>query len=279
VAEPKPYQRRLPGGEHPELGVLFQETVSDFQDHFADYLLAGVAQFVVVMIAVLVSVVAAYLLMTLGIVGLTLGLIAITAAVEQAFGQDAVPLVLVPGQLSMILVLLVGAGAFGGAVGAALAPMHASLVRAVAVHQRGEGKLEAAAAFSTLGERLVGAVVVGAATATLAVGGVFLCYLPALLVPLLFGFGSTLVALHPLGGLRALAISARHALANPSWALPFGLMSTVLLMVSGNVPVIGPMFALSLLVRAHRYVFGDGEDPVLTARSQDGSASGVTNTQ
>lgn len=279
MAEPKPYQRRVPGGEHPEFGVLFQETVSDFQDHFADYLLAGVAQFVIVMVAVVAAVFAAYLLMTLGIVGLTFALIALTAVVERTFGQDAVALVLVPGQLSLVLVMLVGAAAFGGAVGAALAPMHASLVRAVAAHQRGEGKLEPAAAFSTIGERLVGAVVVGAVTATLAVGGVFLCYLPALAVPLLFGFGSTLVALHPLGGLRALAISARHTLANPSWAVPFGLLSAVLLMVSGNVPVIGPMFALSLVVRAHRYVFGDGEDPVLTARSADGNASGVTNTQ
>ncbi len=276
MAEPKSWQRRLPGGEHPELAALFQETLSDFQDHFAEYLVAGIAQFAVTMAAVLVAVFAGYLLMTVGILVLGFALVGLLIAAEQALGDDAAALLMIPGQLTMFLGFLVGAGMFGALMGGVLAPMHASLTRAVAAHQRGEQKLEPMAAFSTLTVRPVGAFVAGSMTAGLAVAGIFLCYLPALLVPVLFGFGGTLVALHPLGGLRALALSARHALANPSWALPFGLVSSVLLMVSGNVPVVGPMFVLSLQVRAHRYVFGDADEPVLSAA---GSSEGDRNTQ
>lgn len=276
MAGPKAYQRRRPGGEHPELGALVRETVDDLQDHLGEHLLAGVAPFGLTLVVVIAALLVGQVLATVGLLGGMVAAIGVWLAAEQAVGSDGAGLLLLPVQLTWVSALFLGAGGFGAVIGGALAPVQASLSRAVAAHQRGESKLGPEAAFSTIGVRPLGAVVAGTLLGGLAVLGLFLCSLPALAVPIALGFGPTLVALHPVGGLRALALSARHALAHPSWAVPFGLAAAVLLVVSNQVPVLGPMFALSLQVRAHRYVFGDGEEPVLSA---DGSSSGDRNTQ
>ncbi len=273
---PKAYLGTRPGGELPDLGRLFQETMADFQDHFGDYLVAGAIQFAAVMVLVIVGVFVGYLGgMVLGI-GFVFAMVGAIVGAGQAIGEDAAALLIIPLELTMFLVMFLGIAAFGGLLGAVMGPMNASLARAIAAHQKDGAKLEAGAAFSTFLVRPVGAATVGFALVALAVLGSMFCYVPALVVPLLFGFASSLVALHPLGGVRSLAASARFALAHPAWALPFGLVSVVLFMVASNVPVLGTMFATAFHVRAHRYVFGDGEAPIL---SLAGSSSGATNTQ
>jgi hypothetical protein len=273
---PKAYQKRLPGGEHPEVGRLFQETLQDFQDHFADYLLAGLGQYVVTLVVVFASIIGGYVIgMVGGFVGV-LGVAVLVGGLQSSMGDDTAALLAIPLQLTLFLGLFVAAAGFGAVIGAILGPINASLTRAVAAHQRGDKKLTPMASFETVGERWTSAATAGFLLAGLAVVGLMMCYLPALLVPLLFGFGGSLAALHPLGGMRALALSARHVLAYPAWALPFGLISVVIALVAGNVPILGGAFATAFHVRAHRYVFGDGEDPVLSIA---GSSSGDTKTQ
>lgn len=271
----KPYQVRLPGGELPEIGRLLQETVTDLQDHFGDYLVAGAIHFVVVVTVVLVGAVVGYLGGFVGMFGLILGAAGVMVWAEQALGTDTAGLLAIPLQLTALALFFLGVAVFAGAFGAILAPMTASMYRAIAAHQRGEGRLEPGAAFSSLGERWTGAVTAGVATATLFVFGSVFCYVPALLVPVVFGFAVPLAALHPIGGLRAMAVSARFTAARAPWAVPFGLLLLVGWMVGGNVPVLGPAFVMALHVRAHRYVFGDGEAPDFQAL---GSLSGDTNT-
>jgi uncharacterized membrane protein len=148
---------------------------------------------------------------------------------------------------------------------ALFAPLHASLYRAVAAQQRGEKPLELGSAFSTLTQGLMPAIGAACIVVALSLLGVMFCYLPALLVPIFFGFTMGFAALHGLGGTQSARLSLQHAMKNLNWYVMFGILSIVMSMVASYVPVVGPMFAIAFHVRAYRYLFGDGSEPNLTS--------------
>lgn len=262
-AKPKPYKMEsLPGGDLPEVGTLFNETLAEFTDNLGPYALAGLGQLVVFVPVVIVSVIAFYVVFFAGWIG-TVALTGILGAMLSSISEDLAGLVMAFGSLgSMFVPLLLMIPVFL-LMAAVLAPVQASLYRAVAAHQRGEKPLDFSSAFSTLTQNLSASITAAVVMTLLAAIALAMCYLPILLLPLFFGFTTTFAALHGLGGIQAARTSLQHALAHLNWHIIFALMAFVLGMFASYIPVVGPMFVLALHVRAYRYVFGDGAEPVL----------------
>jgi hypothetical protein len=104
---------------------------------------------------------------------------------------------------------------------------------------------------------------VGMALTAITMVALCMCYIPALLVPLVFGFVNTLVVLHRRGPLQAFIQNFQHMKGHSASHLIMGALQMALGMLAGMLPVIGPMFALDMHVRAHRKMFGDGSEPVI----------------
>jgi hypothetical protein len=143
-----------------------------------------------------------------------------------------------------------------------LAPFNASLMRAVAAHQRGEQTLGFSAAFSSLTKDLMTVIVTGLLLSWLTICLLMCCYVPALLVPLMLSFVGALVALHGLGVKSAFKTAFTHAKNHLGWHALYMLAHIGISIVANNIPVIGPAFMIALHVRAQRALFGDGENPV-----------------
>jgi hypothetical protein len=251
------------GGADADLSELIQEGIQDFSKDIGPYLLAGMGQFLVVVPVSFAAGLVAYFGSMLGmmggwIVGLVLGLLLASLGDVGAF-LGALVMVGLPflGLFAVLLPIL-------PVMVAILAPVNASLVRAVAAHQRGEKELSLGSAFETLTED-VGRVIVTALVLTgFTMVGLLFCYVGALLVPILFGFVSTLVALHRCGPIEAFRLQIAHLRKHGNTHLMLGVGQIAFSMVAGFVPVIGPLFLVDMQVRAHRKMFGDGPTPVVT---------------
>jgi hypothetical protein len=258
-AKPKAYHvGRLEGGELPELGKLVSDTFAEFGDNIGPYVLAGLGLYLVTIPIALVAVFVGYFVGGVGFVGVALVGGVIGSVVGDNVDQGLGALVMVGAQLLSVAVLFLMIGVIIVGIVGLLAPINASLARAVAAHQRGEKPLELQSAFSSMGRDVVPVIVVTSAVTLLAVVLALFCYFPALAVTVLFPFAGTLVALHGDGAGAALRKAFAHARANLGWYVPFGLLFVVVTMVGANVPVVGPAFLVALQVRAFRHVFGDG---------------------
>ncbi|MEN0066067.1 MAG: hypothetical protein AAGA48_28250 [Myxococcota bacterium] len=243
---------REDGGTFPNVGDLVQESLTEFTDSIVPYILS------------FLGLIAGYLVVGVGM-SIVWGLLTIVVvvlvsalgALVEGLGSVGVTLV---GLLTVgVNLALLGLGLVGGM--ALVAPLTGSYFRAVAAHQRGEGELELASAFSTLSENAVqmagmGAIL-GAATF---VGGLF-CLLPALAVPVFLGFAIPIVALHGLPVADAARLNVTHVRDHLQEHLPIALSILGLNLIGGVIPVVGPAFTTAYTVRAYRKIFGDGEAP------------------
>ncbi len=247
-----------PGGSLPPIGALFSETFDDLIKNIGPYVLAAVGFFVVVMpvgmVAGMIGMVGMYVVLFGGIIG--------SAALGQAAGDsDVGGLITAVGSLGSFGLAFVAFAFFIAVSSAVGAPFGASLNRAIAAHQRGEGTLAFNSAFSTATQDIGSSLVVAALVAFAGLLGMLFCYVGALVPAVLFSFAPTMVALHRQGALAAFSRCARHAMANPGEHVVWALVYLGSAMVSAYIPVIGTAFLLALNVRAYRKVFGDGPEP------------------
>jgi hypothetical protein len=187
------------------------------------------------------------------------------AGIAEGVNEELGTLVALLAQLLSFVVAFGGFMLVIGAMMALLAPLNASLVRAVAEQQRGGKELELTSVFSTLTQDVMRVVSAASLVTLLGVLGAMACYLPSLLVLFAFGFVGSLVALHRLPPLEAMRANLAHARAHLQWHVMFGLLYMVVLMVGSYIPILGSMFVVAFHVRAYRTMFGDGEAPVLQA--------------
>jgi hypothetical protein len=261
----KPYKTGpLPGGQLPDVGTLFSETMAEFMDNIGPYAMAGLGQMLVVFPVTFIAIFVMYGVLALGWGG-SIVLTGVLSGIAANVSEELAELVAMFGLLgSMFVPLLLMIPLFVGII-ALFAPMSASLYRAMAAHQRGEKQLELGSSFSTMGQGLVSVIVAALIVGTLAMLGAMMCYLPVIAVSILFGFTMGFVALHRVGAMQAARMSMQHALAHLNWYVMFGILSLVLGMVAYYIPVVGPMFAVSFHVRAYRSLFGDGVEPNLAS--------------
>lgn len=251
-----PHLQWFAGGQLPDLGRAFSDTMSSFSRDIGAYAMAGLGLLVISIPISLVMIVGIYVVIGLAVFGMASagsvegGEPAVDPALSVVVGAGAVAAF-----LAVILLLMV-----------LLAPVTASLMRAVARHQRGERRLEFGAAFSTLSQD-AGSVCGSTALSSLlgSIGGIF-CYVPGLIVAFFLAHSFALVALHRLPAIAALKASVALVRASVGWnAKYFGLL-LLINMIASNVPLIGPMFTFAFLVRVSRELLGDAEQPVLELR-------------
>lgn len=262
--KPKPYrQGPMPGGELPEIGKLINETLAEFTENLAPYAMAGLGQLLVIMPVTFLAIILLYAVMAGGMFG-TWAIGAVIAGILGQISEDlasiaggftALASMIVPFLLLIPLIL---------AMAAVFAPIQGSLYRAVAAQQRGEKMMEISAAFSTATQGVINMIIATCIVAAIACVALMFCYLPVLLVPVFFGFTTSLAALHNVGGFAAARMSMSHAISHISWYALFGVVTIGISMVASYVPVLGPMFLVAMHVRAYRQIFGDGTEPVTT---------------
>lgn len=258
--KPRPYTLEpVKGGRLPEHAKLLSAALQDLIDNLGPYVLASLAQTIIVLPIVFVFIFVIYAVIGVGAVVGIGGMIGVASAV----GDEYAGLVMVVGQLLMFVLMFATILAMAAGLGGLLAPLTASLYRAVAKHQRGEGKLEFGSVFSTLTEN-VGSVIMVQLLLALGVSvGLMFCYLPGILFGFATAFAAPLVYIHRRTPLEAVTIAFNHTRDHIAWhAIWFGMMLVVGIAAS-YVPILGPAFLLALQVRAYREIFGDGEEPTL----------------
>lgn len=253
----------LPGGVMPDPIEIFQDTWKEFADDPGPYVLAGLGQLVVIVPVIMVLFVVIYfgIFATL-FGGIFIGAIA-AAIVGETVGPEAGGLTfMITYILSFFLMFFVIMLASSG-VGALMAPINASLTRRIAKHQRGEQTLDFTAAFTDMKQDLVNVILLAMLSSAVILVGVMLCYVPGLIAAFLLIYAGTFVFLHRLKPMEAMMASVNHFRDHLQFHGMFTLLYFCTAMIASYIPVAGPMFVAALHVRAHRTLFGDGEEPVL----------------
>lgn len=237
----------------PDVGTILQQTVDEYGKNIGPYALAGLGHLLYSVPVVLISIVALYVSLLIGIFGTVIA----SAGVATAMPRDLEAIGAIVASVGTVGVFFLILFTFVLIMNMLMAPVNASLMRAIAKQQRGEEQLSIASPFNTALQDLVpvlGAVLVmGVLTLVLSL----FCLIPALLVPLLFSFAHGLIALNRTGVIEALKSSAAHARENLGWHAFYLLIHWALSMVANNVPVLGPTFMAALQVRATQALFGD----------------------
>ena len=256
-----------PGGETPQIGELFSATMDEFIKNIGPYALAGVGILLVSIPVVIVAFIAGYILMFAGVFGTMFG---VTAGLMAVLPRDLEFLGPIGGMLATIVVIFILITLLTSTISALMAPFNASLMRAIAAHQRGEEELTIGAAFSTLTQNIASVIFTAIMITVLSIVLVSFCYIPILLVPLFFAFASGLVAVHGLKAMDAMKGAAGHAKMHLKWHALYMVVFFGTSILANYIPVLGAAFMSALHVRAMRMLFGDGEAPVFaTAEALD----------
>lgn len=256
----------LPGGVLPEPVDLIQDTWAEFADDPGPYILAGLGQLCVLIPVMIVL----FMLIYFGIFatvfgGVFVGVFA-AALVGEVVGPEAGAITFMLAYIVSFLMMFLVIIGISSAVGAVMAPINASLTRRIAQHQRGQRPLDFTAAFSDTGQDLVKVILFAMTSSAIIFIGIMACYLPGLIAAFLLVYAGTFVYLHRLSPLEAIMASAGHFREHLQFHGMFTLLYFCVAMVASYIPVAGPMFVASLHVRAHRTLFGDGEEPVFEPR-------------
>ena len=210
----------------PDVMRLFTDTLNDLVANFVDYFLAGLGLFLPVFVVTMVLVTGA---MVLGFAPMVLGAI----VDEPELGSLA-------GMFVMLGAILVAAFV----ATAAVAPLQASLGRAVVARIESGEKLGIGSSYSRAGVDVFGILGLTFAQLGLTLIGVMMCYVPGLLVGVALSFALPAMIVHRLGVFEAISRSVKHTVENPLWHLGFFGLGFVILFVGQNVPLVGPVLAL-----------------------------------
>jgi hypothetical protein len=245
---------RFAGGAKVDLGKAFNETLQDFTRDLGPYALAGLGLLVLTMAAVMLTLIPFYALIFGGML-LNVAVMSGGAAGGGGTPDSPVPwMVAAIFGLAFFLLIAVLTAITAGFV--------ASLLRAIAAHQRGSARLGFDAVYSTARQGIGAAVGVTLAGGLLAAVGALFCYLPGLIVSFLLFLATPLVVLHPVPVGRALRLSAREVRSDLGFYVKFYAIYLGVSIIAQYVPVIGPMFAVAYFVRVYRELFGDDPVPV-----------------
>ncbi|MCO4743461.1 MAG: hypothetical protein KC912_01645 [Proteobacteria bacterium] len=234
----------LAPGELPEIGTVFNETLEDFTENIADYALAGLGFFIVTMVLVFGAIFVLYG----GMAAFMFGGIAVGTAV----GGDAGPILAMIIMFGGIFISIFG---FMAVLVSIMMPIQASLERAIRDHHRGEGKLGFGSAFSTMFQDLPKIIGVGLLLVASSMLGILALYIGAMVTAWLFYWAPSLVALSGKSPIEAMKTSAGRVWEDKGGVGVLTVVAFLLSMVAAYVPIVGPMFGLSLKVRLHQAIF------------------------
>lgn len=226
---------------------LLMRSFDAFKDDLQGYLLAGVIPMIVTILSAFASIIVVYGSM---FVGMLPGLMMNDELVAMLGGMGLF--------MVALIALVVG-------IGLAMAPLSASLMRAMEASHSGEAKLTFQAPLSTAKEDLPRVVQVTMLVSTLTFVGAMMCYVPGLLVGFLLCFALPGVVLDRLSVGEAVGRSVGHAREHVGWhAGVFGILMLMYIILS-QIPFVGYLVAMTLTsdftVRAYRAAFPADAQP------------------
>lgn len=226
-------------GDLPPVVKLLMDSIDDLKANFMGHLLLGLALMAVTVPAVLIIVTVAMTPLMVGVIG-------------------EIDWLVLGGFAWYVVALFGGMALISG-------PPTIALLRAANAHLDGEeGALSFGAYFGALFTGLGGAILLGAIIAGLSFVGLMMCYVPILVVSAATSFAYPAHVVHGLGPIAAIQRSAVHFKDHLSWHIGFWALGFAILMVAGNVPLIGyaigmPLYAVYTM-RGYRAAFGSGRD-------------------
>jgi uncharacterized membrane protein len=231
----------------PSVADLVSTTVRHVMDDFVPWLVAGLPFLVMTFVGVFVGLFLVYGGMFAGMM--------VGAAADS---EELAGVLLMAGLMVGTVVLVVG-------MTVASAPVSASMMRAVWQYLETGEKLSFGSGFSTIGQDVGRVVAYNLVMISAVLVGSLFCYVPGLLVAAALVFAFPAIVIHRLSIGAAIGLSVSHLQRNPGWHAAFFLLTVVLSMVLGYIPLIGyallatihPLFVLL----AYRGVFGTGELP------------------
>jgi hypothetical protein len=238
-ATPSSRRDPSPGGEHPDVVGLLTDTWKDFSANLAGYAMLGVA-------AAVVMVPLAFL-----VVAVAIGPMMVGVATEN---EDLILLGMIPYVLGLLLGLpLINV------------PVQNGLYHAINRHLDGEeGTLGFGAFFSGMFTRVGAMLVFQYVLTAAALIGTMMCFLPGLLVQVVFSMATAALVVHRLGPFAALGRSSRHFQQDMKWHFGYWGLGWMVLMIASNLPIVGLVFGLpfaaSYHLRGYRAVFGTDPD-------------------
>jgi hypothetical protein len=231
---------RFPGGELPQVSVMITEILGDLMKNFVGWLQFGVGNLVFVILS-LALIMPPYLFLV------------ILPLMSHQRNPNILPgiLVMLAGILVAVLLQL---------------PWTNGQYRAMLRYQRGEIGMSVTAPLAEAATDLGSVFALTLMTMAITFVAMLACYVPALFVGALVGLAFPGIVVHRLGAVAAVSQSIRHARQFPGWTFAFWGIGFVILLVGGQVPILGPMLTtpifLAFQLRAYRQIYGDGDAPV-----------------
>jgi hypothetical protein len=233
---------QLPAGSD-----LLSKTLNKVMQDFGSFLLGGVIPGVIALFGAFPAVLFLYLFIGLG----------------------AAPGMVMEDETTMMVGIVGGTlvGMTGMMVGftAVLAPMQASLYRAVWAYLETGEKLTVGSAVSTFRQDLVRVILYQLAMLGLVGMGAMFCYVPGLLVAAALSFAGPAIYIHRLRIGEAISLSVGHLQRHPTWHLIYFLWSTVVMLVVQYIPFLGYLLVFTVhpvfVLMAYRAIFGNGALP------------------
>ncbi|MBT3224166.1 MAG: hypothetical protein HN348_34290 [Proteobacteria bacterium] len=224
---------------YPKVVDLAMAAFEDMKNHFKGFLLSGVGMLIMVILVTVVSLVAVYAPLFIGLA---------MDSVAVMFGGMAVGTILAIG-LSIALAI----------------PMQASIGRAVDKHLRGEEDLGYSASYSTITEDMGKVIAWGLLGVLLGTLGVFACYVGAFAVSFLLHLSFPALLLHRMGVVESMKFSYRFTMEHPKFSLAFWGLGLAIQMILSYIPIVGMLLLLGFLFnyqfRGYRMLFGYGDTP------------------
>jgi hypothetical protein len=241
-SESGPAPEQMPAGSE-----LLSKTVNKVTSDFVTFLVGGLVPGLVTTFGAIPAVFGVYLLIGLG-------------AAPGIVAEDE-DLMMLGGGIAMV----VGTLAIVVGFTALIAPMQASLYRAVWAYLETGEKMTIGSAFSTARQDLARVIVYQFVMLGLIGTGALFCYVPGLFVAAALAFAGPAIYIHRLGIAEAISLSVGHLQRHPTWHFIYFLWSTLVVIVLQYIPFIGGMLLFSVhpyfVLMAYRAIFGTGALP------------------
>ena len=223
--------------QEPEVLELFGELAGDFKERFASYFVGGLG---------------------IGLITMPVTVVAVLLVYGAAFGG------MLPGMMVDDEALILG-GLFAGLSVSALlatalmvgvlAPLQASLARAMVRHFEGEEELSLGAPFSTATEGLGRLYAYTALHSVVGLVGMLFCYLPGIAWQVLTHFAWCRVVLDDEAPVDALRHSVADVREQPLWHLTYAFLLVVVVVLVSYLPLIGAFLAPSVTIGIQVYAY------------------------
>lgn len=248
-----------PSSEHtsdlPSPVELVSITMTEFMDQVGPMAMLGLAQFLSVMVAMVVILPLSFCCLY-GCMAGTAGLGAVVvAALESMLGEGGGALGAVFTMFGMVGSIIAFYVFLLGGFAVVVAPVMGGVMRALDKHLRGIEEATLGGAFAGAKDQPVKDILSSFLFGLSIVLGMLFCYVGMFVPAFLLMWFNWACEVDGLSIRDGLSRSVRHVRDNLSWSLTVFVVGFAVNMVAAYIPILGPMFALAFMIRCYRAAF------------------------